>query len=83
MDEAVIRILIVDDDLDDFILARDLLTEIKATKYEWKWVSNFETALQYITDHSFDLFIFDYQLGTHNGLWKKSKNVAIKHRSFY
>ena len=68
MSETVIRILIVDDDSDDFVLTRDMLAEINATKYEWQWVSNFETALQYVNNRSFDLFIFDYQLGAHNGL---------------
>ncbi len=68
MNESAIRILIVDDDSDDFVLTRDMLNEIKVAKYELTWANTFETALQYVNDRSFDIFIFDYQLGAHNGL---------------
>jgi len=33
----VIRVLLIDDDEDDFVITRDLLSEIKEIQYELDW----------------------------------------------
>ena len=40
-----IRILLVEDDEDDFVLTRDLLADSRRTRFELDWVSSFDEAL--------------------------------------
>lgn len=68
MTEQLIRILMVDDDEDDFIIIRDLLAEVKDQRYRLTWISSYEQALVQIKDPDYDLFLFDFHLGAHTGL---------------
>jgi signal transduction histidine kinase len=63
-----IRILLVDDDEDDYIIARDLLKEAGRNSFEVVWVSTYETALEAIGQEAYDVYLFDYRLGERNGL---------------
>lgn len=61
------RILMVDDDRDDFILQNDMILEnIKDAKLSY--ASNPDSALDLLIEHEFDLAIFDFHLGAINGL---------------
>jgi serine phosphatase RsbU (regulator of sigma subunit) len=64
----VIRICLVDDDEDYFVITRDLLAESDSYSFTVKWISSFETAREAITASSYDVFLFDYRLGKDNGL---------------
>jgi diguanylate cyclase (GGDEF)-like protein/PAS domain S-box-containing protein len=68
MEQQTIRILIVDDDMEDFMIIRDLLAEISVTKYLPEWKNNYRSALEAIQTVPYDVYLFDYQLGVHNGL---------------
>ncbi|HEY9872532.1 MAG TPA: PAS domain S-box protein, partial [Candidatus Obscuribacterales bacterium] len=68
MDNAPIKVLLVDDDEDDYILTRDWLSEIQRTKFVLEWVASYETALETIKKKQHDVYLLDYRLGTHNGL---------------
>lgn len=66
-----IKILIIDDDEDDYIIARELLYEIPYIKFNIEWVDNYETAVSIITDpnnNDYDIFLLDYHLGSYTGL---------------
>jgi diguanylate cyclase (GGDEF)-like protein len=71
MDERL-RILLIDDDEDEFFILKQLLSE--NTKggtfyhYELDWLSTFEEAKKAVSDCRYDLFLVDYHLGSHNGL---------------
>ena len=68
MDKEIIKILIVDDDQDDYIITRDLLADIKEVQYELEWASGFNMALEFIAENQYDVYLFDYSLGEHTGL---------------
>ena len=63
-----VRILLVEDDEDDYVLARDLLAESRRTRFEVEWTPAFDDALARITSQSHDLYLIDYRLGEHDGL---------------
>ncbi|HEV7766196.1 MAG TPA: EAL domain-containing protein [Thermoanaerobaculia bacterium] len=61
------RILLVDDDEDDFIVTRDLLADSR-TAFELEWIPSFEDAVEAIGRDNHDLYLIDYRLGEHDGL---------------
>jgi diguanylate cyclase (GGDEF)-like protein/PAS domain S-box-containing protein len=67
-DARAVRILLVEDDEDDFVLTRDLLAESRRTRFELDWVSSFDDALSALTRNGHDLALIDYRLGEHDGL---------------
>ena len=68
MGDSLIHVLLVDDDEDDYILTRDLLSEIEAGRYEVEWVASYEAALQAMGRHGHDVYLVDYRLGARSGL---------------
>jgi signal transduction histidine kinase len=63
-----IRILVVDDEEDFFILIRDLLAEIPDQHYVADWAQNHAAALRAYEAGQHALWLIDYRLGTHDGL---------------
>lgn len=64
------RVLIIDDDEDDYLIARDLLSEIEGELFETDWAGGPEEAWAKINDDSvqYDICLLDYRLGRHNGI---------------
>ncbi|HEY6139576.1 MAG TPA: EAL domain-containing protein [Thermoanaerobaculia bacterium] len=67
-DTRAVRILLVEDDEDDFVLTRDLLGESRRTRFELDWISSFDDALDALQRNGHDLALIDYRLGEHDGL---------------
>ena len=68
MSERLIKVLLVEDDEDDYVLIRDLLDEVREQQFQLDWVATFELALQTIEQQQHDVYLVDYQLGERNGL---------------
>jgi PAS domain S-box-containing protein len=68
MSQVPVRVLIVDDDEDDYILTRDLLSQIQGTKFALEWVDNYSSALEKMVEKQHDVYLLDYRLGDRNGL---------------
>lgn len=68
MDEGIIKILVVDDDEDDFVLVRDLIHEAAQGDFAVDWVSTYEEGLQEIGQCRHHVYLLDYHLGAGNGL---------------
>jgi len=68
MDDQVVKVLLIDDDEDDYVIIRDLLSEIEWTKFDVRWASSYETALEMGKRDDFQVCLIDYRLGEHNGL---------------
>src|SRR5213594_3863282 len=64
----VIRVLLIEDDEEDYLLTRDFLLASKDTKFHLDWISSFAEAPAALerTDH--DVCLIDYHLGPHDGL---------------
>ena len=58
----------IDDDEEDFVLARDIIMDIPNRKYKMDWVSNYGDGLKMILKNDHDIVFVDYRLGSHNGL---------------
>ncbi|NET60979.1 MAG: response regulator, partial [Symploca sp. SIO2E6] len=67
MDNPPVKVLLVDDDEDDYALTRDLLAE-SPTNFELEWVATYKVALDSIEHNQYDIYLFDYRLGERNGL---------------
>jgi two-component system, cell cycle sensor histidine kinase and response regulator CckA len=63
-----IRVLVVDDDEDDFIIARDLFAEIDREAYLIEWACSYEAALGSMLAQKHDVFLIDFRLGARSGL---------------
>jgi diguanylate cyclase (GGDEF)-like protein len=62
------RILIVDDDNDDFILLEELLFEAIGKAKEVLWAQSYDHALELIEQSDFDFYFLDNRLGAKLGL---------------
>jgi diguanylate cyclase (GGDEF)-like protein/PAS domain S-box-containing protein len=61
-------LLLVEDDEDDYVLTRELLSDAKRTRFELEWISSFEEALGALAKSTHDVCLIDYRLGEHDGL---------------
>jgi signal transduction histidine kinase len=68
MDEQPIKVLLVDDDEDDYVIIRDLLSEIDWTNFDVQWASTYEEALEASKVGAYQVCLIDYRLGERNGL---------------
>lgn len=66
--DRTIKLLLVDDDEDDFFLTSDYIKEIKGQKFEIDWAFSYDNALQKIKEKRYDLCFFDFLLGAKTGL---------------
>ena len=63
-----IKVLLVNDNEEGFILLRGLLSEIQEPKYKLDRVSSYDTALEIIATQEHDVYFFDYRLESRSGL---------------
>jgi signal transduction histidine kinase len=68
MDTRVLRTLLAEDDEDDYLITRDILSEIRRMSFELEWVPTYEAAKQAIERNEHDLYLLDYRLGSGDGL---------------
>jgi signal transduction histidine kinase len=66
--QAVVRVCLIDDDEEDFLITSRLLSKIPDRKYEVSWIPSYENARAEIYKSNFDIFLIDYRLGIHSGL---------------
>lgn len=63
-----LRILLIDDDNDDYVLTRDLVDEITAQQIVLDWAPSPLEAYEMMASVRYDLCLLDYNLGSHTGL---------------
>jgi diguanylate cyclase (GGDEF)-like protein len=71
MDEETadrLRILIVNDDEEDFLRTREMFLEIPELDLALEWISGYEEAADAIGRKEHDLYFLDYRLGPRTGL---------------
>ncbi len=63
-----IRVLLVEDDEDDYMIVRDLLAGQERTLFELDWSPAYAEARDAIRERRHDVYLIDYQLGSETGL---------------
>jgi signal transduction histidine kinase len=62
------RILLIEDDEDDYVVARRMLNEIYPDHLELTWAQTYEEGMEKISPCDFDVCLLDYRLGARNGI---------------
>ncbi|PMB12566.1 hybrid sensor histidine kinase/response regulator [Fischerella thermalis CCMEE 5282] len=68
MKSNLIRVLLIDDDEDDYILTRDWFKEFQVASCTLEWVNNYQAGRNAIASGQYDVYLVDYRLGDGNGL---------------
>ena len=63
-----IRVLIIDDDEDDFFITSDLIRQIPDNNFKIDWCYNYDQGLKSINAGGYDIYFVDYRLGIKTGL---------------
>lgn len=70
-----LRVLLIDDDEEEFILLQDLLAdrsyfsdETDRARFDLDWASTYTAGLEALIQGKYDIFLIDYHLGEKNGL---------------
>lgn len=63
-----LKILMIDDDEEDFIIMNDIITGIDGHKYTLEWVSSYREGLNILLEKRHDLYFIGFFLGVHIGL---------------
>jgi PAS domain S-box-containing protein len=62
------RILIIDDDEDDFFITSEYIRQIEEYELVIDWCYKFNEAVQYLKNNAYDIYFVDYRLGAKTGL---------------
>ena len=63
-----IRILIIDDDEDDFFITSEYLRQIQEYELQIDWCYRFNDAIQHLKTRNYEMYFVDYRLGAKTGL---------------
>jgi len=68
-ESEAIKILLIEDDEDDYLILRDYLAEMNDhEKYKLDWAQSYQAGLEQIQHSSYHLFLIDHFLGEYSGL---------------
>ncbi len=67
-ESGAMRVLLIEDDEDDYFLTRELLANIFGRHLALDWMSSWQPALECVLESRHDVVIVDYRLGARNGL---------------
>ena len=59
--ETPVRVLLIDDDRDDYLLTRDLFAELQGGRYHLEWVSNYDEGLAALVRGEHDVYLLDFR----------------------
>ncbi len=63
-----VRVLLVDDDPDDHLMFRDLLSEIRGQTFKIEWAPSYQAGVEALDRREHDVCFLDYRLGGHTGV---------------
>lgn len=68
MSQSPLRVLVVDDDEEDFLILCDLLADYPQGRFEMSWVGTLEEGVRALRAGEHDVYLVDYHLGPDNGM---------------
>ncbi len=74
-----IRVVLVDDDEDDYLFTKDLLARIEGVRHELAWVDSYDSARQASTEADYDVWLVDYRIGPDDGIQLVRDLIADGH----
>jgi signal transduction histidine kinase/HPt (histidine-containing phosphotransfer) domain-containing protein len=79
MKSETIKVLLIEDDEDDYILTRELLAEVKGGKYALDWASSYQEGLKVAARLEHHVCLVDYRLGERTGvqLIREAREVGL------
>lgn len=72
------KILIIDDDEDDFFITNQYIKNIRGYNFEVAWRYDYKGAMEDINAKKYDLYLIDYYLGARTGLDLMKEAIADK-----
>ena len=77
MHTQLVRVLLVEDDEDDYFLTRDVIESIDRADYQIVWCDTFDKAFDALMGQSFDVALIDYRIGAKTGIEFVQKAKAV------
>ena len=68
MAAEAVRVLLIEDDEDDYVLTRNLLREIEGVQYDLTWISGYDEGLDELCRDGYDACLVDYRLDVRDGI---------------
>ncbi|MCC7301910.1 MAG: hybrid sensor histidine kinase/response regulator [Bacteroidia bacterium] len=63
-----IKVLMIDDDEEDFIITRDIVSGIEHHKYSVQWAGDYDRGLEEVMKQDHNVYLVDYNLGVRSGV---------------
>lgn len=73
-----VRILIIDDDEDDFFITSEYLKQIQEYQLQIDWCYKYNDAVQHLKERKYDIYFVDYRLGARTGLDFLKEAVSLR-----
>jgi signal transduction histidine kinase len=64
----LVRVLLIDDDQDDYVLTRDLLGDVPGRRFHLDWTPHYSVGVEAVAAGGHDVFLVDYRLGAKTGI---------------
>jgi signal transduction histidine kinase len=73
--KRTIRLLLIDDDPDDYLLTKEVVAEIPGGNYTLDWVRDYDSGIEAICKGEHDVYLVDYRIGEKSGidLWYEAR----------
>lgn len=71
-----VRVLIIDDDREDFELTRKVFKKIEHTQYEVEWIAEYDAGLEALRNGKHDVYLIDLRLGADSGIDLLREGIA-------
>lgn len=63
-----VKVLLIEDDEDDYVITKDLLSEISLLNFQLDWEPDFDRAREKVMRREYEIYLIDYRLGEKTGI---------------